>query len=153
MSSLELKVPPLVVVLAIAAAMWFGSGYVPALHLELPFGRIFALALASAGFIVCTLGFLEFRKAKTTLNPTKPQSSSSLVTAGIYRRTRNPMYLGFLLLLSGWAVATANLAAFVGLPAFVVYMNRFQIRPEERALRTIFGADFTVYAARVRRWI
>ncbi len=153
MSSLELRVPPLVLVLALAAAMWFGSAYAPALHAEVPFRWVLASSLALSGLVVCTLGFLEFKKAKTTLNPTKPHASSSLVTTGIYRRTRNPMYLGFLVILAGWAVATANLAACLGLPAFLFYMNRFQIKPEERALQRTFGGEFNAYCAHVRRWL
>ena len=98
-------------------------------------------------------GVIEFRRAKTTVDPTKPDSASSLVRTGIYRRTRNPMYLGFLLILTGCAAALANLTSFLILPAFVVYMNRFQIKPEERALASIFGDDFKAYYSEARRWI
>ena len=105
------------------------------------------------GVIACALGILEFKRAKTTVNPTKPESSSSLVRSGIYRHTRNPMYLGFLLILVGWATLTANILAFLVLPVFVLYMNRFQIKPEERALTLIFGDEFKAYCSTVRRWI
>jgi protein-S-isoprenylcysteine O-methyltransferase Ste14 len=83
----------------------------------------------------------------------KPDSTSSLVVSGIYKYTRNPMYLGFLLLLLGWAIFLSNLASFALLPAFVVYMNHFQIRPEERALGCLFAHEYQPYLARVRRWI
>ena len=106
-----------------------------------------------SGVVTCTLGILEFKRAKTTVNPTKPGLSSSLVRSGIYRHTRNPMYLGFLLILVGWATWTANLLAFVVLPVFVLYMNRFQIKPEERALTSIFGDEFKAYCSETRRWI
>lgn len=105
------------------------------------------------GIVACALGVLEFKWAKTTVNPTKPQSSSALVKSGIYRRTRNPMYLGFLLILIGLAILTANLVAFLILPAFALYMNQFQIKPEERALTSIFGDEFRAYCSSVRRWI
>jgi protein-S-isoprenylcysteine O-methyltransferase Ste14 len=76
-----------------------------------------------------------------------------MVTSGVYRHTRNPMYLGMLCLLGAWAAWLGNAAALLGLPAFVAYMNRFQIAPEERALAQRFGAAFDAYAARVRRWL
>ena len=102
------------------------------LNVRFPFQSVAAWVLGSTGGITCTLGIVEFKRAKTTVNPVKPQSASSLVRTGIYRRTRNPMYLGFLLILVGWAIAMANLVALVVLPGFVIYMNRFQIKPEER---------------------
>ena len=83
----------------------------------------------------------------------KPELSSSLVQSGIYTLTRNPMYLGFFLVLVAWAVYLSNALAFLILPVFIAYMNRFQIEPEERALKTLFGDAFTEYATRVRRWI
>ncbi len=133
--------------------MWLGSALAPVLKIEFPFQTIVAWVFALLGFKVSALGVLEFRRAKTTVNPTTPGSSSSLVTRGVYRHTRNPMYLGFLLILLGWATATANLLAFLFLPVFVLYMNKFQIAPEERALAGIFGDEFTRYCSQVRRWI
>ena len=82
-----------------------------------------------------------------------PQKASALVTSGVYRITRNPMYLGMLLVLAGWAVWLGNAAALIGLPLFVGVLNLLQIAPEERVLRGRFGDAFTRYAARVRRWI
>ena len=87
------------------------------------------------------------------MNPMKPDPTSSLVVSGIYRYTRNPMYLGFLLILLAWAVALSNALALVSLLAFVLYMNRFQIVPEERMLASRFAQDYAEYRARVRRWI
>ena len=76
-----------------------------------------------------------------------------LVATGLYAYTRNPMYLGFLLVLLGWAVFLSSILAFLFLPAFIVYMNHFQIEPEERALATLFGQAFAAYKARARRWL
>jgi len=153
MHALELKVPPVALVIAAAGLMWLASALAPGLHLKVPFRSIIAWVFGISGLVTCTLGVVEFKRAKTTVNPTKPQSSSSLVTSGVYRLTRNPMYLGFLLMLAGWAAVTANMVAFLVLPAFVVYMNHFQIKPEERALMSIFGDEFRTYSSRVRRWI
>ena len=72
--------------------------------------------------------------------------------AGIYRLTRNPMYLGFLWILPGWGIFLSNAPAFLVLPGFALSMNRFQIEPEERALTRLFGQAFVAYATQVRRW-
>jgi protein-S-isoprenylcysteine O-methyltransferase Ste14 len=153
MHVLELKVPPLAVVLIMAALMWLAAWAVPTLGFAFP-ARVFcAVSLAVAGAVASALGIASFRRAKTTVNPMQPQSSSSLVVSGIYRRTRNPMYLGVLLVLLGWAIFLSNVLAFLLLPAFILYMDRFQIDPEERALASLFGQDFVAYKSRVRRWI
>lgn len=151
--ALELKIPPLALVLGFALLMWLAATCAPGFKLGFPFQPIAAWVIGSSGIIICLLGVTAFKRAETTVNPTKPESCSSLVTSGIYRRTRNPMYLGFLLMLAGWAVAQANLMAFLALPAFVLYLNQFQIQPEERALTTIFGDEFKKYRSSVRRWI
>lgn len=153
MRALELKIPPLLVVLIVGALMSFASHYAPQFTFHFQFQKIVAATLATAGVIIATLGFTEFRRAKTTVNPTKPESSSSLVNSGIYQHTRNPMYLGFLLALCGYSLWLGNPIAFLFLPAFVLYMNRFQIQPEERALHSIFGQRFKTYCSQTRRWI
>jgi protein-S-isoprenylcysteine O-methyltransferase Ste14 len=82
-----------------------------------------------------------------------PDTTKSIVRDGIYRYTRNPMYLGFALILAGWAIFLANMASLLMLPAFVAYMTQFQIKPEERALLARFGPDYAEYMAKVRRWV
>jgi protein-S-isoprenylcysteine O-methyltransferase Ste14 len=149
---LELKIPPLALVVLAAALMWLGAASFPAAGFRFPAQSSVAWGLGAAGTCVCALGVIEFKRARTTVNPTKPGSASSLVRTGIYRRSRNPMYLGFLVLLIGWAVAMGNVLALVIPPAFVAYMNRFQIRPEERALTALFGDAFRDYCRDVRRW-
>lgn len=153
MKSLELKIPPLALVLVAAAAMWFAAAEVPALTWDLPFKRVLASIFALTGIAVAITGVMSFRRAGTTVNPTRPQSTSSLVNSGIYRYSRNPMYLGFLLALLGWAAFLANLLALAPVAAFVAYMDRFQILPEERALTARFGDEFIAYTRKVRRWI
>jgi len=153
MHALELKVPPPAFTLFIGLLMWLISWTVPQLGFDFPGRVLFAGALALAGVIVAVAGVASFRRAKTTFNPMKPKSSTSLVVSGVYKFTRNPMYLGLLLVLAGWAVFLLNFLAFLLLPAFVFYMNRFQIEPEERALRSTFPAEFVAYECRVRRWL
>lgn len=98
-------------------------------------------------------GVLSFRRMETTVNPLTPEATTTMVTSGIYRFSRNPMYLGFLFVLVGWAIHLSNLLGFAFLPLFVWYMNRFQILPEERALASKFYEVFTAYKRSVRRWI
>lgn len=150
---LELKVPPVGLMFVTAAMMWAVTRSVPGLGVSAPFSRTFAAAFAFAGAVVSLLGVAAFKRAQTTVNPMKPDASSSLVVSGIYRHTRNPMYVGFALLLMAWAAFLSNALAVAFLPGFVAYMTRFQIVPEETALESRFGRDFVDYARRVRRWI
>lgn len=153
MPTLELKIPPPVVALLVAAAMW-GVAQLGAL-IDMPalFRVIAAAAVALAGLGVSVAGVLVFRRARTTVNPMKPQTTTALVTSGIYALTRNPMYLGVLLVLVAWAVYLSSLWAIVGPVVYVVYINRFQIAPEERALARLFGDPYVAYQATVRRWL
>jgi protein-S-isoprenylcysteine O-methyltransferase Ste14 len=112
-----------------------------------------ALVLVLIGLYISIAGIVTFRRAKTTINPTKASTASSLVTTGVYRFTRNPMYLGLLLILLGWAVFLFNPVAFLFVPIFVLYINRFQIKPEEQVLSSLFGAEYIAYKGHVRRWL
>lgn len=152
MRALELRVPPLALVLVVAVGMAVVARVVP-VALVLPAREAIAGAMALAGVLVALAGVSAFRRHRTTLNPMNPGKSSSLVANGIYRFTRNPMYLGMLLVLGGWGVFLANAVAVLWLPAFVSYMNWFQIRPEERALTERFGDEYLVYCRSVRRWL
>lgn len=115
--------------------------------------QVLALLLVGLGAAVALAGLLAFRRARTTFNPLTPERSSVLVTGGIYRITRNPMYLGMLLVLAGWGVWLGNAASWIALPLSMALLTRLQIAPEERILRARFGAAFDAYAARVRRWL
>lgn len=153
MNALELKVPPLALAFAFALAMWLAATQVPALALELPAHRIIATLVAGIGAALVLIAGLGFRRAGTTVNPTKPQATTAVVDTGVYRLSRNPMYLGFLLALAGWAVFLCHVLPFLFLPAYVGYMNRFQIAPEERMLAARFGANYEQYRRGVRRWL
>lgn len=153
MHALELKVPPVAVVLFMAALMWLVARAAPAFEFALPARGFLAVGLAVTGMVASLSGVVSFRRANTTVNPMKPDSSSSLVSSGVYALTRNPMYLGFLLVLAGWAVFLSNVLGLLLLPVFVFYMNRFQIEPEEKALAILFGPAFIAYQSRVRRWL
>lgn len=153
MNALELKVPPLALAFAFALAMWLAAAQAPTLAFELPAHRVAAALVASLGAALVLVAGLGFRRAGTTVNPTKPQATTSVVDTGVYRISRNPMYVGFLLVLAGWAAYLSHVLPFLFLPAYVGYMNRFQIAPEERMLAARFGTGYEHYLRRVRRWL
>src|SRR5438093_7587409 len=153
MHSLELKIPPPVVALLLCVFMWLVRRAAPSLSFMLPAHGLLVIILVVAGFVISISGVVRFRHARTTVNPTRPELSSCLVTWGVYSITRNPMYLGLLMMLSGWAIFLSNSLAFLFLPVYVFYINRFQIKPEERTLTALFGQDYLAYQGRVRRWI
>lgn len=150
---LDHKIPPPVVGALVAAAMWGISALGPQFSIP-PWPRYAVVAvLVVAGIAFDLLGLLAFRASRTTINPLKPERSSALVIRGVYRVTRNPMYVGIAFLLLAWAVYLSALAPFAGIVVFVLYITRFQIQPEERVLKGIFGEQYASYAARVRRWL
>ena len=151
--TLENRIPPPLVALVLATGMWGVAKVAPPLGLEFAIRVPIAVVIALAGLAFDFSGLLAFFRSKTTVNPLKPERASALVTGGVYRFTRNPMYVGMLLFLLAWGVYLDCLLAFIGPVLFVLYMNRFQIGPEERVLRQKFGAPFEDYMGRVGRWL
>lgn len=153
MNALELKIPPPVVALVLACAMWGISLITPLLAISSPERLAVAatIAVLGAGFDIAAV-ILFFRR-HTTINPMKPAKTSSLVVTGVYTVTRNPMYVGLLCFLLAWTVYLASAWALAGPLAFVLYINRFQIEPEERMLSKKYGASYTAYTTNVRRWL
>lgn len=153
MKRLELKIPPPVVALLAGFSMWIIAGYTPLLFVEIPGRKLLCGALVLIGILFDLSGLFAFRKARTTINPLRPGNTTTMIRSGIYRHTRNPMYVGLLIFLSTWALWQANLLACVILPLFVSYMNRYQIIPEERILSSKFGVEYSTYTQSVRRWL
>ncbi len=153
MKSLELKVPPPLVAAIVAAAMWGISRVTPLLEVPIAYRVWVAVAVAAAGVIFCVAGVVAFRGARTTINPMKPESASLLVGSGVYRITRNPMYVGIFLVLLAWATFLATPFALLGPLGFMLYIARFQIAPEEVALTKLFGPEYIRYKGKVRRWL
>jgi protein-S-isoprenylcysteine O-methyltransferase Ste14 len=152
-TALELKIPPLVVLALAALAMWLTARATPQLIVLYTGRTIFAIAIAGLGLATIIAGVVEFRRANTTVNPHLPNNSTFVVTSGIYRVTRNPMYLGMLLVLIAWAAYVSNVATLVFPVLFVLYISRFQILPEERVLAAKFGEPYVAYLGAVRRWL
>ena len=153
MRSFELKIPPVAVFLVFALIMWAASAALSATSFALTGASTVAFVFGLIGTCIAVAGVLAFRRHDTTVNPMKPETTESVVIVGIYRLTRNPMYLGLALVLVGWAMYLSNLVALLLVPVFVAYMTQFQIKPEERALLEKFGPDFANYMSEVRRWI
>ena len=153
MKTLELKAPPLPLAVGFGVLMWAIDRWLP-MHADRSWVRTM-IALVTLGLAVTIVvnAVISFRRARTTLDPFHPEKASSIVTSGIYGVTRNPMYLGFLLALIALAVFLGNFVSAVLPLIFVVYMNRFQIGPEERALRVRFGTSYEEYLRTARRWI
>jgi len=150
---MELKIPPLIQVLLFGAGMLLISKLFPATTLSIPANIPTGIAVIAIGIITAFAGVAEFRKAKTTVDPRHPQKSENLVTTGIYKISRNPMYLGFLIALLGWSIILKNIIALLLLPAFVIYINHYQIKPEERFLLKKFDSNYSKYCSKVRRWV
>ena len=153
MKALEHRVPPPILVVVIAGLMAFA--FITPGPAFLPAGwnwALAAIAFAAAG-VFGFPAFAAFGKAKTTINPVQVDQASALVTTGIYRITRNPMYVALALLLCAWAAWLGRLLPLIGPVAFVLFINRFQIAPEERALTAKFGDAYADYRRSVRRWL
>lgn len=153
MRALELKVPPLALWVAFAAAGSTCAIVAPSLSWPFPGHRVVASLLALCGGALCAAAVVQFRMARTTVNPLAPTKSTSVVKTGAYAISRNPMYLGMALALLAVALWWVNLPALLLTPAFFAYLTRFQIEPEERALLRAFGQEFSAYQATVRRWV
>jgi protein-S-isoprenylcysteine O-methyltransferase Ste14 len=153
MQALELKLPPLVVwmlsavAVAAAARLWPGASMPFAGH------RAAAVVVLLLGILMAIAGVVQFRRARTTVNPLAPLNASAIVDSGVYRLSRNPMYLGMALGLGGLALWWANVAGGVVVLLFCAYLTQFQIKPEERALLDRFGPAYAAYLRRVRRWL
>ncbi|MEO8937468.1 MAG: isoprenylcysteine carboxylmethyltransferase family protein [Burkholderiaceae bacterium] len=151
--SLDTKVPPPAVAFASAVVIWGIARFAPRVALPSEIRLAVCLALVMVGAALAAAGVLSFHRVRTTVHPTRPEEASSLVSTGIYRFTRNPMYLGLLAILVAWAVFLSSAWALLGAAGFVLYISRFQIAPEERALSKLFGSEYASYKASVRRWL
>ncbi|MCC7326777.1 MAG: isoprenylcysteine carboxylmethyltransferase family protein [Burkholderiales bacterium] len=146
-------IPPPVALLIAAAAMWASDRLLDSGRVNFDLQALLAFALLVAGLASMSAAVAAMAAAKTTINPLLPSRASRLVTGGVFRLSRNPIYIGDVLVLAALCVWLGQPANAVWLALFVGFIDRFQIRPEEEALRTLFGAQYVAYCARVRRWL
>ncbi len=150
---LQLKIPPPGYMLIFAGGMWLLNQHLPLLHLiPPPWNKIGLVVIATALLLDLSSLFLFFKR-KTSPNPFNPNSASKLVISGMYRYTRNPMYVGLALLLTGWAIYLGSLSPFLLIPLFIVVLTVQQIIPEEKVLEVKFGDEYLEYKKSVRRWL
>ncbi|MBO6529103.1 MAG: isoprenylcysteine carboxylmethyltransferase family protein [Erythrobacter sp.] len=150
---MTLLIPPPIIALLCGLVMWGIAEAFPQTRFAFPFQSLLAGAFVAVGIAIDLISIGAFRKAKTTVTPLAPQKATRLVVTGLYRYTRNPMYLGLLLILSGVAIWLGSPVNGVILIAFVAYITAFQIAPEEARLSELFGSDYEGYKAQVRRWL
>jgi len=150
---LENKIPPLFVALVFCILMWWISSLSAPIELSFIFRIVLSSVIIMTGLFFCAAGIICFKRANTTVNPLQPEAASSLVSSGIYRFSRNPMYVGFALFLVSFSIYLSSPHSILGVAGFILYMNKFQIEPEERALEEIFGSAFSHYKSNVRRWL
>ncbi len=153
MSFLALKVPPPVYLLAFAGMMWGADKGLPLFEvIATPWNRL-GLVLIAAAVVMDFWSLGLFFRAHTTFNPLHPERTQTLVTQGPYRYTRNPMYVGMLVILSGWCWWLGSVSPFLLLPLFVWVLTVQQIIPEEKILEQTFGDAYLDYKMRVSRWL
>ena len=150
---LEHRAPPPLVALLIGLAMWGAAHFAAPMAAPRALRLGLAAALAMAGLGLGGAGLLAFRRAGASVDPHHIDKGEALVCEGVYRFTRNPMYLGVALLLLGYAIFLLRPVDFLGPLAFVAYITRFQIQPEERAMARKFGARYAAYKRTTRRWL
>ena len=150
---LALKVPPPVQALICGILMWVVDRQLPGRQLESAIQLPMAILFAVSGIVLAVISMLAFRRASTTVDPFHPEETSHLVVDGVFRYSRNPMYVSLLLVLISWAIWLGNMYNVAVLALFVTYITFFQIKPEEEAMRLLFGESYEHYCAKIRRWI
>ncbi len=150
---MKLLIPPPLQAIICAACMWSIASIFPSLNFSFGLQQSLAILICLIGIGIDLLSVGLFARVKTTVSPFSPDKTSSLVTSGMYQYTRNPMYFGMLLILTGIAIWLGNIASFIMLPIFVWFITNLQIIPEEQILIEKFGEEYGDYMMRVRRWI
>ncbi len=135
------------------SAMFIVGSLLESMSYSFPGQTMVSLLLFLAGLLFVLAGGAAFRKVGTTVNPLQPEKSTTLVTSGIYARSRNPMYVGFLLWLVAAAIFIGNLLNAVLVVLYLLIADTIYIAREERALAKLFGDDYEAYRQRVRRWL
>lgn len=147
---MALKIPPPLWLTLFGALMWLIAKTLPGAPWHAPG---LAITLFLIGSVLCLSGAYALHQARTTLNPHHPENSRTLVRHGIYRYSRNPIYLGMAFLLAAWAAHLGHALPWLGIAGFIYCLNRYQIRPEETILHNTFTTDYEHYSRHTRRWL
>ena len=150
---MDLKIIPVVQVLIAVLLMVGFSQLLPELTLNWPAHVLVARLLFMLSVFVGISAIISFKEHKTTVNPTKPEASSTVVSSGMFRFSRNPMYLAMLIALIALGYFLQHITSLPIIIFFMAYMTRFQIMPEEKALTKLFGQQYLDYQMKVRRWL
>ena len=149
---MRIKIIPPLVMLIFGGLMYVLAKFLPVGDFDF-FGRLeLAIFLGVLAILVMFLALFKFKRSKTTTDPIDLTKTTQLVTTGIYRYTRNPMYLAMLLLLLAFGLKLGNAFNTLLAAGFVYYINHFQIKHEEASLTTMFGKKYTLYCKETRRW-
>lgn len=147
------KIPPPILLLLFGVAMWFVAKSEFAYPISIAYALVIAIVVAAVGVLIAVLALRRFSAAETTVNPLKPDTATSLVQSGIFSKSRNPMYVGLVIDLAAWAVWLQSLGNIALLLVFIIVINEWQIKPEEAAMRKLFGDEYAAYCKKVRRWL
>ncbi len=150
---MKLKIPPALQVAIFAMLMWIIKKITVITHFEFEQQKTISWIVFAIGILIEVIAIYAFRKARTTADPLNPAKASKLVIVGIYKASRNPMYLGMLFILFAFVIRLGSLFTFPVLILYVWYITTFQIKPEEKILTKLFGDDYSTYFKKVRRWI
>ena len=148
---METKIPPPIVTLIFGLAIYLSRTIFP--EIEIQYSSFFGMILLLLGFFILISAVKLFRNDKTTVNPLSPEQATKLVTNGIFKHSRNPMYLGMAVILASVAVFFNIIGGIIFMALFCLYITKFQIIPEEKAMKELFAQDFEQYMQATRRWI
>ena len=151
MIDIKTKFPPPLVALTFGFLINYTKNIFP--KIEIKNEIIFGSFMIISGLIIILSAIILFKKYQTTISPLNPSNATKLITDGIYKFSRNPMYLGLLLVLLGISIILNPTGGFILIPLFILYLNLFQIIPEENAMVDLFKDEFLEYKKNVRRWI
>lgn len=150
---MALKIPPPVYAIFVAVLMWLLHNYLPITQLiSEPWNKV-GIVLIVFAVSLDIWSLILFLKQKTTPNPMRPENTSEIVSNGLYKISRNPMYVGLLTILTGFAIWMGSLMPFIMLPLFFWIITEMQIKPEEKYLEDKFGDTYLDYKSKVRRWL
>jgi protein-S-isoprenylcysteine O-methyltransferase Ste14 len=147
------KIPPPILLLIFGAVMWFVAKSAFAYPFSVPYALIIAIAVAAIGMSISVSALRQFSAVETTIDPLDPEAATTLVQSGIFSKTRNPMYVGLSLVLTAWVIWLESFGNVAILLLFIVVLTELQIKPEEAAMRKLFGDEYAAYSKKVGRWL